>query len=561
MTHQGEHTLQMPAIISAHPIVPMPPGGFVRHPHAATFVLFAALTVAHTWPLATHPGTLSRNDNGDTVLIEWSLAWVAHQLPRDPFHLFDANIFYPAKHALAFSEHLFTLAIMGAPLSWIGASPVLVYNILLLAGFTLTGWVTSLVVHHWTGDWTAGIVAGSVMAFNAHSLTRLPHLHASHLEFLLLLLLTLDRVLRQPTTRNALLLALCFVLQALTSNYHMVFALAAAAAAVVARPSDWIGQRFRPVSRALLVAGAVSAVCIFPFLLPYYHARVDYGLTRPLSEVSRYAASLNEYLATASRLHYSTWSRGFYTRARTALFPGVLPLGLAIVGVYAGVAARDLRVRMCLALGIVGSLLSFGTSLPGYSLLYRAVPLLQGIRGTNRLGYLVIVAVAILSGYAVALLRSRWSGRRWLSVASIAAVAVVNVEAWRAPFEYLRYEGIPPIYDRLAAEREAVVVEFPLWPHRIYFANAPYMLNSTRHWKPLVNGYSAFIPPAYFHFLDVLASFPSPEAVHALRQAGVTHVVVHEETFVKPVDHLDGLTLIERRDRISLYRVLRSIPE
>jgi hypothetical protein len=526
----------------------------VRHPHAAAFFLFAALAVAHTWPLATQPGTLSRNDNGDTVLIEWSLAWVAHQLPRDPVHLFDANIFYPAKHALAFSEHLFTLAIMGAPLSWFGASPVLVYNILLLAGFTLTGWVTSLVVHHWTDDWTAGIVAGSVMAFNAHSLTRLPHLHASHLEFLLVTLLTLDRVLRRPTTGNALLFALCFVLDALTSNYHMVSALAAIAAAVVVRPSDWRGQRFRPVVRALLVAGAVSAVCVFPFLLPYYRARVDYGLTRPLAEVSRYAASFNDYLATAGRLHYAIWSSRFYARARTALFPGVLPLALAMVGIHAGVAARDLRVRMCLAFGIVGFLLSFGTSLPGYTLLYRAVPLLQGIRGTNRLGYLVIVAVAILSGYAVAYLRSRWAGRRWLAAASIAAVAMVNAEAWRAPFEYLRYEGIPPIYDRLATERGAVVVEFPLYPHRIYFANAPYMLNSTRHWKPLVNGYSAFIPPVYFRFLDVLANFPSRQALHALREAGVTHVVVHEDTFEMPVDPVDGLTLIERRDRISLYR-------
>jgi hypothetical protein len=60
----------MPAIVSADPIVPKPTRGFVRHPHAAAFVLFAALAVAHTWPLATHPGTLSRNDNGDTVLIE-----------------------------------------------------------------------------------------------------------------------------------------------------------------------------------------------------------------------------------------------------------------------------------------------------------------------------------------------------------------------------------------------------------------------------------------------------------------------------------------------------------
>ncbi|MCA1562035.1 MAG: hypothetical protein LC804_17770 [Acidobacteria bacterium] len=532
----------------------------MRRPFVAAFFLFLALGVAHTWPLATDPGTLSRNDNGDTLLIEWSLAWVAHQLPRDPLRLFDANIFYPAKHTLAFSEHLFTLAIMGAPLFWLGASPVLVYNLLLLAGFTLTGWVTSLVVHHWTNDWTAAIVAGSVMAFNAHTLTRLPHLHATHLEFLVLTLFALDRVLRHPTSGNALLLAAFFVLAALTSNYHMVFTLAAMAAAVVVRPSDWMGERFRRVMWALIVAGAVSAVCIFPLLLPYYHARVEYGLTRPLSEVSDYAASVNDYLSTASRLHYSTWSRGFYARASTALFPGVLPLALAIVAVVTGPVLRDLRARMCLAVGIVGLLLSFGTLVPGYSMLYRALPLLQGIRGTNRLGYLVIVATALLSAYGVAFLRTRWRGRRWLLAASIGAVIVVNLEAWRAPLHYRRFEGISPVYDRLAAERRAAIVEFPLYPSRMYFANAPYMLNSTKHWKPLINGYSAFIPPTYFHFLDVLATFPSQEALRALREAGVTHVVVHEDAFSPLVNGFDGLALLDSQNRISLYKITNIHP-
>ena len=526
----------------------------MRRGHVASLLLFVALAVAHTWPLATAPGTLSRNDNGDTLLIEWSLAWVAHQLPIDPLHLFDANIFYPAKHALAFSEHLFTLALMGAPLRWLGASPVLVYNLLLLAGFALTGWVTCLVVHRWTDDWIAGVVAGSIMAFNAQSLTRLPHLHYLHMEFFLLTLFALDRALRDPTARNALLLALCFVLQALTSNYHMVFALEGMFAAVLARPSDWTGNRFLPAARALGLAGLVSAVCIFPFLLPYYHTQQDYGLTRRLSDVAMYAASMNDYLATGARVHFFTWSRRFYERSGTALFPGVLPLVLALVAASTPAVLRDARARMCLAVGIAGFILSFGTSMPGYTLLYRAIPLLQGIRATHRMGYLVIVAVATLAGFAVALLRRRWSGKRWLTAVSLAVIAVVNIEALRAPLWYKRFDGISPIYDRLAAERRAVVVEFPLYPHRVYFANAPYMLNSTRHWKPLVNGYSAFYPPSFVEICEALASFPASDAIRALRETGVTHVVVHTDAFNIP-ENVDGLALIERRDQISLYRV------
>ena len=68
--------------------------------------LFAGLAVLHTWPLATAPASLSRNNNDDTILNEWTIAWVAHQAVADPAHLFDANIFYPDRRALAYSEHL-----------------------------------------------------------------------------------------------------------------------------------------------------------------------------------------------------------------------------------------------------------------------------------------------------------------------------------------------------------------------------------------------------------------------------------------------------------------------
>ncbi len=107
---------------------------------ALAAALCLLLAVIHTWPLATSPGTLSRNDNADAELNEWILAWVAHQLPRSPAHLFDGNIFYPERDSLAFSEPLIVPALMGAPLQWLGASPVFIFNIVLLLGFALTAW-------------------------------------------------------------------------------------------------------------------------------------------------------------------------------------------------------------------------------------------------------------------------------------------------------------------------------------------------------------------------------------------------------------------------------------
>ncbi len=62
-----------------------------QSPWAAASFVCALLAVVHTWPLATAPHILSRHDNGDVMLNEWILAWVQHQLPRDPLHLFQGQ--------------------------------------------------------------------------------------------------------------------------------------------------------------------------------------------------------------------------------------------------------------------------------------------------------------------------------------------------------------------------------------------------------------------------------------------------------------------------------------
>jgi len=89
----------------------------------------------------------------------WALAWVAHVLPRAPLDLFEAPIFYPEVHTLAYSEHLVVPALMGAPLLWLGASPVLVHNLLIILGLTLSAWAMYLVAARWTGSGSDGIVA------------------------------------------------------------------------------------------------------------------------------------------------------------------------------------------------------------------------------------------------------------------------------------------------------------------------------------------------------------------------------------------------------------------
>jgi hypothetical protein len=502
----------------------------LRHRGLAGVAFFVVLTVAHTWPLATAPGVLSRNDNADTMLNEWILAWIAHALPRDPLALFQANIFHPEPHALAFSEHLFVPGLMAAPLLWAGASPVLAHNLVLLAGMVLTGWTTSLVLARWTGSAGAGLVAGSIAIFNTHTLTRIAHVQAMHLAFLPLALLALDEVLARPRMRHALALAAWFTLQALCSGYMLVLTAVALACGALARVGEWVGRhRARQILPLLLLAAGVAGLACLPFLLPYAAVRTEQGLTRSLAEVASYSADWRDWLTTAGRLHFAAWSHRFYD-STDALFPGVVPLMLASVAIGSGAALRDPRARMLLVIAVAGFALSFGPAFPPYAWLYEALPLLQGIRGAARFGYLTIFAVAGLAAYGLARLQRRAGpGRHGAIVLAVLCLVAVNAESWRAPIGLVRFEGIPAIYDRLAGERHAVVAEMP-FPHPDRVAdNAPYVLASTRHFHPLVNGYSGFTPQGYVRRAAALADFPDDRSIGELQRLGVTHVVVHDE--------------------------------
>jgi flagellar biosynthesis protein FliQ len=511
---------------------------------AGALALFVLLTVAHTWPLAAAPASWSRNDAADTILHEWILAWVPHQLLNDPLHLFDANIFYPERSTLAYSDPLIVQSLIGAPLLWAGGSPVLVYNIVLMAGFALTGWAMCLVVARWTGSRLAGIVSGTLVAFNAFTLTRLTQIQDQHLEFFPLVLVALDRLLAAPRPRRALELAGSYVLQSLTGHYLLVFTAISIVAATLARPREWLGAQARRFLPNAALAAAVSIVLLAPVLLPYYYVSRDQGLTRSLQETETFSAHLITYLSAAGTLHFNLWSRPFFQG--DALFPGVTALALAAAAAAAGVAVTDRRARMVAVMGIVAAALSFGPAFPPYRWLYAVFPLMSGIRGAVRLGQIVLIAIGILAGFGLAAIQRRVP-RRWEIALAAVLLLAVNVEAWRAPIGYTRYRGIPPIYDALGqAGPRAVLVWLPFHPPQQSFLDAPFMLVSTRWWQPMLNGYSGFRPASYDRHYESLKGFPDNTSIDYLQQLGVTHVLV------------DGRNMRrEQMDRLPRFPALR----
>jgi hypothetical protein len=227
-----------------------------------TLALFTGLTAALTYPQVLHLRD-GVHDPGDPLLNTWALAWVAHQLPRAPAHLFDANIFYPERRTLAFSEVLIAPGLIAAPLQWLGVGPVLVHNLVFLSGFIISGAGMALLVRTLTNHAAAGILAGIVFAFLPYRFDHYPQLQLQQTGWLPLALWAFHRLLASGWLREGVRLGVFTAAQILSCTYYGLFLLPYM---IVVGGTLLIAQRTMSKQRlrSLLAAGAITVVAVMP---------------------------------------------------------------------------------------------------------------------------------------------------------------------------------------------------------------------------------------------------------------------------------------------------------
>ena len=420
-----------------------------------------------------------------------------------------------------------------------------------------------VVVATWTNDRMAALLSGSLLAFNAHTLTRLPHLQAIFAVGLPLALWAFDRLVQRGQTRHAVWLALSVLMCALTSGHLAVFTFFALSAALVARPEVWWRFQNRTVLLKLTIAAAVTLVATLVILWPYQLLHSQEDFQRPLDGLI--AATPMTYLSTAANMHYNWWSNQiFRVVTEETLFPGFTAIVLSVAAFALSPRAISTAGRMLLAIGTVGFVMSLGMSTPVYAWFYELVPPVAGIRVAARFGFLTILAVAGLAGLGLAKLRHRWPSPL-MTIVSIGALAVASLEALHAPMPYIPYEGIPSIYQPIAADPEpGAVLDLPFYDGLSAHRNAPYMLATTSHWKPLVNGYSGHKPANFDQTVRRMNNFPASETIEALRALGVRYVVVHVNDYrskdrvrklITDAARNSSLRLVAATDEHRLYRI------
>ena len=293
---------------------------------------FLLLTLVLTYPLSVMPPRAMWARNPDDELFIWTLAWDVHAFLRQPFSIFDANIFAPYRHTLAYSEKLIGSAFIAAPVLWLTGNHVLALNAVILLSCALCGLGAYVLGRRIGLGAPASLLCGMVFAFAPARFFRNPQLHIGAVQWLPFGLASMHAYLDRGEKRHLRWAAAFLCLQVLTSGHGAMFSIVALVVLLGLRMA--LGDVTLPF-RMLRDLGIVGIALLAPAVLmylPYRAVQVEMGLRRGLGS---WESAFDAFFASPTPAH--VWLRSLLTAtdpnatAHAFLFPGFLPLVLAVV--------------------------------------------------------------------------------------------------------------------------------------------------------------------------------------------------------------------------------------
>jgi hypothetical protein len=541
----------------------------LRREVVAVPVVAVLLAAGMTWPTLRHPTTTLPEDLGDPSLIAYMLAWGGHALRTDPARLWDANVFYPERTTLAFTDSFLGYA----PLGLLGTGPdaaVLRYNILfvLVAALAFVG--AYALARQLGARWQGAAVAGAAFAYAPWRWSQAGHLQVLSTGGIALALALLARghgysfrhgyrpeQVKPGWAAAGWAVASWQVL--IGFGIGLPFAYAVAVICLVAGFGWWFAGRPR-LPRRLVVADAVGALAFAAVgllsALPYLRVIAEHPYARrSAGQAALYSPPLQGFFIAPDdsllwgQIHEAARATLEQPQEK-ALLPGVVLLALALAGLRYSSWSRRQRIGLAGA-GAVALVLALGTQAPGggaftYLPLLDHAPGWDALRTPGRLVIWVTLVLCLLAAGAVTAVVDNARDRPApllrrspvLRFALVVPVLLVLAEGLNTT----PHDAVPPVPAALASAAGPTLV-LPSTTS----TDSLVMLWTTGRYPSVVNGTSGFTPYSQQLTREVTRTFPDHTSVAYLRQLEVRTVVVlpdrlpgteWAEVLERPVDGL-----------------------
>lgn len=531
----------------------------------APLALYTALTAILTLPLLRSFASVFPHDAGDPVLNTWILWWSTRRVPLT-HAWWNAPMFFPTANAMAFSEVLVGLLPISAPVQLATQSPLVSYNAAFLLSFPLCGFAAYALALEITGRRDAALGAGLAFAFAPYRITQLGHLQMLSYYWAPLSLVGLHRYLRTRTLGSLALFGSAWLMQSLSNGYamfHVAVLLAlwivwflrsprailpvAIAWLVFALPLVPILLTYERVHTALHLVRDINEIkrsgadlvgffsappdslmwggrlptasnetAVFPGLtviglavvawaLRARRARWDLWVWSPGTIAAAAVAAIAGAVA-ASVFVVGPWAVGSVLTVSQVHKPfSIAVLALVALAVQSATCRRAWRTRSVIGFYVLATIVMyllamgpaptvFGRPLlyePPYAWLMR-LPGFDVLRVPARFAMAAVLCQAVLVAFALA----QWSAavnRRVL--ATVVCAGLLLDGAFRLPVE------AAPARAPVSWADVATVVELPAGGPAVDF---PAIYRSMFHGRPVVNGYSGYMPPHYLPLVHAI---------------------------------------------------------
>lgn len=458
-----------------------------HHESILVLLLFVLLTAAASWPVLLNLDTVIVGKDSDTYINPWADWWTLKAIREPETKLWETDyLFYPTGTGLNYHSfsHLNT-AVSLALRPILGALSA--YNLTILLNYVLIGLATFQLARYLTGSLTGSILAGTVYAFNSHSLLEAAHPVMVSSWCYPWLTLYLMRMVEEQKMRWAVVAAGIVFLGTTTSTLHFIImgGWAGSLLLYMAISKSWPALP----RQAVLVFIFLSALLTFPLLYPLLSALfLDRNTNFVLGESAFIGSDM-------FRLFVPSW----YAWRMRGLYLGLIPAYLLLLAIgFQRKAARfwllTLAVTYFLSLGPEPYIL--GRSL-GISLTW-VLPVSSLLRNTARLNVIVSLSLAMIVAYGWIAFAGQIKQAKYVRLAGVLFVLLILLDYTGGTFPHL-VPRVSPFYTEFLDEvpDEVALAILPIGRQ----VDKKYLFLQTLHGHRMTGGVISRPRPEVFSFM------------------------------------------------------------
>ncbi len=506
----------------------------------------------------------------DAYLVSWIWSWEAHILTSQPWRLFEANIFAPFQHTLAFTETMLGSFLLAWP--WLLVShgnAALAYNAVMLLTYGIAGVGMYRLVFYLTHHKLAALISTVIYALAPFKLVHNGHLHLSGM-WLPYVFLYLDKFSKQFKWSDGLKLAASTILVFLTSLHYAIFLPLAGLIFLLIKVRQIKFEQTKIIKIVLIIT--IISLVVLPVIIPYLQARQEYGQLRGTEINKKYAPTVIDYL-TSPLLYNNLYAQRRHIEMIVS--PGwVIWLLLISALIWLWRKRKLLKTEMkktiifYLIMGGLAVLISFGfywrltpdsqNYWPGlFAAFYAYWPGFSGIRASGRYSVFFLLSLAVISGIAISYWQKMyaWLKRYQLAVgmgliflilfelAMVPSLSYVEVSLGKDEQNLVNWIKAQPA-DKIFLELPMGVAENEI-NYDVY-----YVFASRWHFRKIVNGYSGYYPPGYLQLAQASRFFKAAQIMPWLEKFKVNYVIFHWARY--PTETKKGLMQnLQQNDKIK----------